>query len=255
MLQKLPTEEPFGRKLFKRVGGPALAIGSGALTLDQILPALSMAPSHGLALAGASVLVFGMVATVAGELWVRLGPRMDYYRPRPLKAESEISALQQVNEQFAPGESVPVEERMLLLARNPDLYYAIDAMYPGKKSVVVGYYGIYPLRKSAVVSIETGKRSRWYGAKADPEDIVTQRGRPSAFYVGFLWGSDRKGKAAVIKLVSEDLDRRCRKASVFKVFTRPMTEESLRLAKRFGFKNVLSDGPVELYRVSYRVWS
>ena len=254
-MQKISSEEPLGRKLLKRVGAPTLAIGSSALTLDQMLPALHMASSPALLIAGATLVGIGIATSAVGELWVRIGPRMDYYRPRCLKTEMEISKLQQINAELAPGESVSVEERMKLLVRNRELYFAVDAIYPGKRPTTVGYYSIYPLRKAAVSSIEAGKRTRWYGEQADPNDIVTQKGRPSAFYVGFLWGTGRKGRAAVVKLISEDLERRCKKSSVFKILGRPMTEDSVRLAKRLGFRNVLNDGPVEIYRVSYRILS
>lgn len=253
-MPQISFEEPAGRKIMKRIGAPCLALGSGTATLGGILGMTLGLHAKAVVVTGGILLSCGIFTSLMGELWFRIGPRMDYYRARLVTSEAELLELQRLSEAFAFGEVSSLAEKRALLAKNRELLYAIEVLRPRRPKKTVGYYALYPLRKVAVSGLEEGKRNRWYGERATPEDICVASAKPTGLYIGFLWGADRKGKAAALKLLGEKLTKRYKVYSAFKVFARPMTDESVRLAKRHRFRKVVDGGIPSLYTVVARLW-
>jgi hypothetical protein len=154
-------------------------------------------------------------------------------------------------EKYTPGEVTAVSEKEQFLAINPSLYFAVERIEPGEQPALKGYYAVYPLKKAAVDALERGDRNTWYGNTPGADNLTKERGRAAGFHIGYIWGEGREGSAAVIRLLLEDLAKRCRKHGTFRLFTRPMTSDGLRLTKRYGFRQVVTDRPPELRRICY----
>ena len=253
-MREWSIEEPRGKKLMKRIGTPCLAVGSGTATIGGILTSAFGLHAVMVTVAGGSILICGLVATALGEIWFRTSPRLDYYRSRKLVREDDLQDLQRISEECSGGEVSTLSEKCELLQKNRDLFYGVDMMRPGSPKETVGYYAIYPLRKSVVTQLELGRRTRWYGEQASVEDICSPTAKPYGLYIGFVWGMDGKARAATLKHLAKELNMRYRRHSAFKLFTRPMTNEGMRLAKRHGFTRVSDGGSPELYSVVSRIW-
>ncbi len=231
------------------VGAVLLTTGSALISLAKGLPLFVGEHSTVVIVSGMVLVLLGIILTL-GRVRLRYSRILDHYRARILRPD-EVPGFQLILDQFAPGEVTTVDQKQSLVRINSELFYAVESVTRVRE--IVGYFSVFPLRKHAVDELESGKRSRWYGDQPQ-KDIAFRSSRPTAYYVGFLWGKNRGAKAATVDLLRREIIRRAGVQHTFKVITRPMTPDGVRLARRHKFVEVNQRGEPRLGAVCSRVF-
>lgn len=189
----------------------------------------------------------GIVAAAVGFLAPEKATTWLDFRRRTLSV-AEIDGLHAKLTLYAGGHIVAIGEKIKIYQANSDGFSAVEIVSTdGLERRTVGYIMLYFLNKATTERIASG---RIHGAHVSASNIVRPKGKASSVYIGFVWGNDRKSKAAVLKHAAQMIES-ARKSSDFKIFTRPTTPEALQVAKRRGFKSVKDDQIPTLGAVCY----
>jgi hypothetical protein len=124
--------------------------------------------------------------------------------------------------------------------KNPEVIRAVvrERAYPLlRKRRVVGFYSLFPVSREARDLLS---RNILKGTALEPAHILPKGRKPAALYIGAIGAKGRRGREATLQFLmgqlASEVERRCSL-----VFTRPMTPDGLRLARKYGFREVEAD--------------
>jgi len=139
--------------------------------------------------------------------------------------------------------------------KNPDIFFGVfeesNALFGGRTKKLCGYYSIAPITAETRVLLE---RSALRGSDFGPENITEKGHRPAGLYIGGIAARGHGAKGATLQALLSRLQIEAERKSPH-VFTRPVTQDGLRLARRNDFKPVIPDIPDPLNVVHYRDFS
>lgn len=133
----------------------------------------------------------------------------------------------------------PLEESLEIQSRCPAVFRVILSYNPKtrKMSSPKGYAFVYPFKKRFTERLLSGNTLL---NEATLNDLyIGKSGRPSSYYVAFLWGDSTKSQAALLAYLFSALNPPEDENSV--VFARPTTRESLAFIRRNKFRVVAAD--------------
>jgi hypothetical protein len=114
------------------------------------------------------------------------------------------------------------------------------------KSAIQGFCTLLPVTKEAAVLLA---RDELNGLRMSRAHIAAPGKAHKTIYIGSIGGDSPKARAAVLNYVLGHIDD-CATRGVTCVYTRPVTKDGLRVAKKYGFKPVSQDvGENELGRL------
>ena len=124
--------------------------------------------------------------------------------------------------------------------KNPDIIQAVIKISSsgfGTRQELAGFFSVFPMTDEARALLESNEL---LGAAFTAAHICEPSQIPAAYYIGAVGGVGRRGRhATLLQLMGyvTALQRRHTKL----VFTRPMTEDGLRLARDYRFSPVRRD--------------
>lgn len=115
-----------------------------------------------------------------------------------------------------------------------------------KKQSIIGFCTILPVTPEAELLLAN---EELHGLKMTKAHILAPNKAAKAIYIGSIGGDRAAAKAAVLNYVLGLIDD-CASKGVKHVYTRPITKDGLRVAKKYGFAPVGRDvGPEDLKRL------
>lgn len=232
-------------------GKGGIFFGPLLMSVEPLLTALDSTYVLPTITAGFALTTAGTVAFVMGKIWLTLPRRAYSYVIRPLR-ETEIGSLDKVLEKFAEGGVVPASHKLDIIRRNRRQFFVVERARHDAGNGTVGYFFFYALKKKASIDIQEGHR---IGAHVRAEDIAKSNRRATTFYVGFLYGSDRISRAAVIDGLRNEIQNAAARRTGVKIFGRPMSAAAVNLAKRHNFTQLDGKSPPKLRRVVCKIIS
>jgi hypothetical protein len=229
--------------------GGSLILGiAAALQQQQCDPGVVTLVNY----AGFTVISGGVCAALISLVYPR-DSRSEDYSSR-IASGDEIAKLLAFAQMHLEPVGMPTEQQLRdLLTANQELFYIVEGRDDDNPSTrkMVGCFTIIPLKQGAVRQLEDGSLQ---GAGIRPDNITKRKRTAKGFYVGIVIGADLYAKGFTLKHLEMEMDRLC-KNGVMKVFTRPVTDDGLRLVRKQGFRNVINDGTPEMNVVCYKVWA
>lgn len=132
--------------------------------------------------------------------------------------------------------------------RNPNIFYVVfrQESSPGSsKQEIVGGFSMIPLNQSAS---ELVGEEELIGLQITPDHIPPNGERIASVYIAWLVGRGQKAKGYVISFLGRIMDE-YGKSGVTTVYTRPITEDGLRLIKRHTFTPVKNGATIAFGRI------
>lgn len=113
---------------------------------------------------------------------------------------------------------------------------------------VAGYFNLMPLKKKAARLVGEGKL---YGSKIASDDMVTVNTKPSAIYVGGISADSPAAKAHALMAVMGRLGKQMKRG--VEIYTRPVSKDGLRLARKYGFEPVQEANGLDAMKVVHKM--
>lgn len=124
--------------------------------------------------------------------------------------------------------------------KNPEIIQAvvkIKANRLGTHQEIAGFFSIFPVTEEAKKLLE---RNELLGAAFAARHICDPREVPAAYYIGAIGGVGLRGRRATLFHLIGYMAALLKRHSKL-VFTRPMTDDGLRVARDYRFRPVRSD--------------
>jgi len=121
-------------------------------------------------------------------------------------------------------------------AKNPTLFYLVHKVSKSrgtKTERLVGFFDVIPVTKKAASLLEEEKVN---GTTFRPEHIVKPNGSPAAIYVAAVAARGPRAQVWVLSKLEAYVEKSRNKG--LHVYTRPVTERGLQLAKQYDFNPV-----------------
>jgi hypothetical protein len=106
-----------------------------------------------------------------------------------------------------------------------------------KKTTLVGFCTIVPMSLEAEALLA---QEQLDGVRMNRAHILRPGRSPRIIYIGSIGGDGATAKAAVLNYVLGVIDD-CASRGVNRVYTRPVTQDGLRVARKYGFRPVKND--------------
>jgi hypothetical protein len=229
------------------IGGTVLGFGAA----EQQLSALRLPHTiYAIALYGGALL-FLVGVILAASSWEPPGLPEVTYKFRPIRRIELRSQLRLVRDLL--GEAPPLRAIKDIYNANPNsiwLAERITTYRSGTRSLkVIGFFSLVPLNENAVVLLE---EERLDGLRFNSEHICSPKQRPAGLYIGSIAVHGWRARGEILGYVRSRIDEAA-ESGIHLVYTRPITHDGLRLAKRHDFVPVADDcGDDELKRIYKR---
>jgi hypothetical protein len=239
------------------VGAAVLALRSLPLIKNSTITvfgyALETITTYGggiLILLGLLVVVFSIVCKVyQGLCTIPIYPLLDYlhYQATPA-TEQELKSIYNMAYEFFEGDVSPLENMIAWQNHNPNIFWAIKKRNENEGKIV-GYFCVIPLKRKAAKLIQ---KEEITGAQFELDHITSKKykAKPYAIYIGAVAAKGLFARAASINHLDQFL-RHLKMRKIINTYTRPVTKDGLRLAKKKGFKSVDNDNQNMMNRVCY----
>lgn len=136
-------------------------------------------------------------------------------------------------------------------SKNPNVLYAIYSLrHFGfvTKSKLVGCFSVFPVTKDAKELLE---RNELKGTELRATQITRPECGAAALYIGAIGASGFRAKQETLAALLGYVHSRTNKRTHV-VFTRPITKDGMRLAKKHGFEPVLKSASEEADMIFFR---
>ena len=139
---------------------------------------------------------------------------------------------------------------------NPNAIWVVERVKENASSRItstktLGFFTILPLTEKAVRLVDD---ERLDALHFTAEHIATPKHKQAAFYIGSIAAKGFRAKAEILGYVRGRVEEESKDGSGI-VFTRPISKDGLRLAKKYGFQPVGDNvGANELGRIYKRVF-
>lgn len=181
---------------------------------------------------GIGLFVAAVVAVIVGS--VPLDRRVEPIYDAELATEAELADLHEFCCGLVPGAFAPLSVWKERFKKNPALFYIVRESKPGfRKQVerVVGSFSLVPISKTAQAALDLEKIT---GADLMASDIVARSATPAAIYLSWVLAQGFRSKSHTLSLLNEKL-RVASKGRSITLYTKPSSDDGLRLVKRYGF--------------------
>jgi hypothetical protein len=134
------------------------------------------------------------------------------------------------------GERISTYDQMMTCHRkNSGIYWVVKKITSKSNASTetnVGYFCVFPLNKSATLSVERGELD---GSKITREHIASKFAAAAGLYIGAIAARQHGAKGCAIFELKQMLDwhryRNCNR-----IYAKAATEDGLRLLKKHGFR-------------------
>jgi hypothetical protein len=217
------------------VGGSVLGFGA----VEQLLSDLPLPHAvYAVSLYGGALLfLVGVILTASS--WEPPGMPEVTYEFRPIRRTELHSQLRLVRDLL--GEAPPLRSvKDIYNANQKSIWLAerVATYRSGTRSFkVVGFFSLVPLNEEAVALLE---EERLDGLRFNSEHICPPKQRPAGLYVGSIAVHGWRARGEILGYVRSRIDEAA-ESGIHLVYTRPITRDGLRLAKRHEFLPVADD--------------
>ena len=228
---------------YKETGLGLIGFGAslfvGILSVDEYFLNKILNPKHHVI--AVNVLVFIALATLfLGVLFVyldykglKLFSKQDEVYKNSLMATNEFEAFDELLEYYFGSSRIDLNQIKQFHIKNSNTTWLLKKKKKLKFRTVVDYMGfiiIYPVNKETKIMLE---RDEIYGAEFTADNLCKEEEEPEGHYIACIAGKDLYSKAysiGVLKsIVRERLGRK-------PIYTYPVSDQGLRLAKKYGFE-------------------
>ncbi|MBN7820068.1 hypothetical protein [Bowmanella yangjiangensis] len=154
------------------------------------------------------------------------------YMARPASS-MELKFIFNMGEDLFEGGVSSVNQMKAWYKINPNIFWVLRRKGEGKRDPIRGYFCIIPLKADAVKLL---KEEQITGQSITTTHISKER-NPKSVYVGAIAAKGFKSKGAVLHKMLNQVEILKQKGTK-DVFTRPVTEDGIRLVKKFNFSCV-----------------
>jgi len=158
------------------------------------------------------------------------------YRYRAVKRR-EMPELVEIYRELIGGDHPPINQLKRIQRANGEAFRFYERLVSGRwrqSSEVIGFGAVLPVNRDAAQDLAKGLIT---GLSLDAARICRVGMRCSAIYIGSVGARGYRGKADVLKCVMMQVDA-LKNLGARHVYTRPITPDGLRIAKRHGFRPV-----------------
>lgn len=189
-----------------------------------------------------------MACLLIHALLVRMGDEV-YVNFRCAR-RSELELLLPLYDELVGGDRPSVNQLKVVHRANENCFIFMERVRVrgvAKNATVIGFCTIVPMNAEASDLLEKNELN---GLKFNKDHICSPNKKPKAVYVGSIGAKGAEAKGGVLNYVLGKLDD-CADHGIKRVFTRPVTRDGLRIARKYGFEpvdpSVRSDELRELY--------
>lgn len=182
--------------------------------------------------AGLALLVLAVISLTISRINLQRGTQLQY-----VCSKVEDNQLEEVHTfcREILGDDIGTMERLREWHnKNPDILHVIYAQRQRRfKQIktIVGFFSVFPVTTEAKQLLS---RNALKGTEFNANHITARGRRPAAIYIGAVAGNGFKGREqTLMALMGFVTSLTERKTSL--VFTRPISDDGLRLAKQYGF--------------------
>lgn len=217
------------------IGGALVVVSTQVPTLASAIPAILLRIGF---IAGWVISVFGILMVLAGwalgfqfpELLPESGIRFRHFN------RSELVELLKYAKNHV-GQVPTLRTAKKIFKITPNAFYVAErqrALFGYKISRCVGMFSLLPLTRAAVSLLEDGNLD---ALRFTSEHIATSNDSTAALYVGTVIGDGKPVQGQVVAYLMSLIDQRARDGIAI-VYTRPITNDGLKLARRYEFEPV-----------------
>lgn len=197
-------------------------------------------------LSSLAILIVCFVLTHFGN-WVQ---RDVTERIRPVKRD-ELGDLLPLYDRVVGGERPTLNELKEVFNANNQAFRFLEKVVRrgfNTKRQFLGFCTIVPIAKEAEPLLAAEQLN---GLRMNKSHVLAPRKTCRTIYIGSVGGVGNHARAAVLNYVLGLIDD-CAERGVNRIYTRPVTQDGLRVAKKYGFRPVKDDvGPNELRRLYF----
>jgi hypothetical protein len=224
------------------VAGSLITVGLGFIGLLQAEPYLDRAlPFSVPDWVYEALAVVGVVCVaVGGMVWLfvttKLPIRRKNYECYPA-ARDQLPLVHEIATRYFGDDVSTLETMNRWWVKNPEIFFLLARIYRGRQETneeIVGYFCVVPLTKRAENRLRAGDLR---GSQFEERDIASGPGRCAAVYIGALVAEGKVARGNLTTLVHYELATRWRKRAA-RAYTRPVTPDGLRLARKYKFSAV-----------------
>lgn len=124
--------------------------------------------------------------------------------------------------------------------KNPNTLYMVERVQKkGQKEtrIIQGVFSVIPVTRAARDLLS---RNQLTAGKFRLEHVCNPKGKPSALYVSILLGANSVSRGIVIASIKNII--KTQKQEQMPIFTRPTTNDAIRVARKLGFVPVVPTG-------------
>jgi hypothetical protein len=161
------------------------------------------------------------------------------YECRVTTTEQQLHVVHSYIKNCNIGDTPSIDYFRAVLDRSPEIIYALWKHDGLSSEKIVGFYCIMPLTKKAAQQLRSG--TRLVGGPR-PEDIVKSWDGASGIYIAGIAADKGNARghleAALNVHIFTIICHKLRKTKGTPLFTRPLTDDGIRTAEKYGFKRV-----------------
>lgn len=165
--------------------------------------------------------------------------------------ERDLPAIYQLAFSLFGDEVSPLQSMVLWQEKNKYIFhtlYAVKSSAYERRKRIVGYFVLLPLKETALRRLESGSARAKH---LSTDDLHFYDENWDAVFIGAVVAVGFRARATILSLVQREITSFCaQKTNLF--YTRPVTNDGLRLVKKFNFLSVDPNKQGEV-NVLYRI--
>ncbi|MEZ5814546.1 MAG: hypothetical protein R3E13_07520 [Alphaproteobacteria bacterium] len=192
---------------------------------------------------GLSMLIYAFGAKFLGYMWQgcyglcrcfgsRLyGSSSPKFILRPA-TQSELKMIYDMGNNLFDGGISPLDQMQRWQKKNGEVFWVLRKYGDKKFAPIYGYCCLIPLLESAVEELKSGEITGQSMRSAH----ISKNKRPKSVYLGAVAAIGMRAKGAMLDKLTHEIDSRRRGGQTKCIYTRPVTDDGLRLIKKYGFE-------------------
>lgn len=193
---------------------------------------LYLAPS--IAGIGVTMAVTGAIVYLFCKL--NFQPETSHFECYPAKGR-DLPAIYQLAFSLFGDDVSPLQSMIQWHEKNKYIFhtlYAVKSSTYERRKRIVGYFALLPLKETAIRRLESGSARAKH---LSTDDIHFYDENWDAVFIGAVVAIGFRARATILSLVQREITSFCvQKTSLF--YTRPITNDGLRLVKKFNFLSI-----------------
>ena len=186
---------------------------------------------------GLALVLLGLlfVGLLVHWLLIRMGDEV-YINFRCAK-RGELELLLPLYDELVGGERPSINQLKAVHRANENCFIFMERVRVrgvAKSAKVIGFCTVVPVNAEASELLEKNELN---GLKFNKDHICSPSKKPKSVYVGSIGAKGAGAKGGVLNYVLGKLDD-CADHGIKRVFTRPVTRDGLRIARKYGFEPV-----------------